>query len=250
MAAESLNLIEQADDQLLTRLLQDAFHRILVHYGYWLAQVEHQLGTEQALKLETKVWEASWKNQMERLSQAFGFAMEDDLPAALKALPREGKLDTLQKLAVNWLANDGIWFQAVENDFGMFDAKRANDTCWTRFSPFEAARIKGLLGLPENGGLPALRRALGFRLYAVINQQSIEELGEDGFIFRMNKCRVQTARQRRGLPDYACKSAGMVEYPYFARAIDPRIKTECLGCPPDEHPKDWFCAWKFTLART
>ena len=66
-------------------------------------------------------------------------------------------------------------------------------------------------------------------------------------IFEMNECRVQTARIRKGLEDYPCKSVGMVEYPAFARTIDPRLVTECLGCPPDPHPKEWFCAWRFTL---
>jgi hypothetical protein len=63
----------------------------------------------------------------------------------------------------------------------------------------------------------------------------------------MNECRVQAARKRKGLPDYPCKSAGLVEYPYFATAIDDRIFTECIGCPPDEHPEEWWCAWKFML---
>jgi len=66
-------------------------------------------------------------------------------------------------------------------------------------------------------------------------------------IFYMNNCRVQAARKRKGLPDYPCKSAGLVEYPCFAGTIDPRIRTECIGCPPDDHPDEWFCAWKFTL---
>jgi hypothetical protein len=39
----------------------------------------------------------------------------------------------------------------------------------------------------------------------------------------------------------------MVEYPFFAETIDERIKTECLGCPPDHHPDQWYCAWKFSL---
>ncbi|MCD4774238.1 MAG: DUF6125 family protein [Bacteroidales bacterium] len=42
-----------------------------------------------------------------------------------------------------------------------------------------------------------------------------------------------------------CKSGGLVEYTSFAEAIDPRIKTECIGCPPDAHPDEWFCAWRF-----
>ncbi len=63
----------------------------------------------------------------------------------------------------------------------------------------------------------------------------------------MNECRVQSARKRKGLDDYPCKSAGLVEYAYFARSIDDRIQTECIGCPPDPHPEDWYCAWRFTL---
>lgn len=84
-------------------------------------------------------------------------------------------------------------------------------------------------------------------MYAFINEQIIEDIDENCIIFRMQNCRVQAARKRKGLPDYPCKSAGMVEYPYFARTIDNRIQTECIGCPPDEHPEEWFCAWKFFI---
>jgi len=38
-----------------------------------------------------------------------------------------------------------------------------------------------------------------------------------------------------------------VEYTYFARSIDDRIETVCIGCPPDAHPDGWYCAWRFTL---
>jgi hypothetical protein len=241
--------LAQAENDLLLKLAMDAFRRIVVHYGAWFAEVEHQVGMENALAVEKEVWDASLGNQMGRLGKTLGFAAEDGVPNVLKTLPRETLIDLIEKLGINWLANDGIWFQAVERNFGMTDAKRCNDTCWTRFSPFEASRIKSLLNLPDHGGIPALKKALTYRMYAFINKQSIEDVDENGIIFRMNDCRVQAARKRRGLPDYPCKSAGLVEYPYFAKTIDPRIETECIGCPPDEHPDDWFCAWKFTLAR-
>ena len=184
---------------------------------------------------------------MLRLSKTLGFELTDGVPSALHALSREELVDLLEKLGINWLANDGIWFQAVERAYGMNDAKRCNDTCWTRYSPFEAERIKQLLELPDNGGIPALKKALGFRMYALINKQTIEEPDENTIIFRMVDCRVQAARKRKGLDDYPCKSVGLVEYPYFAKTIDSRITTECIGCPPDEHPDGWFCAWKFIL---
>ena len=244
---KSNEIIAQADQEMLVRIVMDGFRRTMVHYGLWLAQVEHQVGLDQALAVEDEVWQASLGNQMDRLGKTLGFAVENGAPAALKALPREALLDLIEKLSINWLANDGIWFQAVEKRFGMGDAKRCNDTCWTRYSPYEAARIKRLLNLPEQGGIPALQQALSLRMYAFINTQSIEVVDEHCLIFYMNNCRVQAARKRKGLADYPCKSAGMVEYPTFARAIDPRIRTECVGCPPDPHPQGWFCAWKFTL---
>jgi len=66
-------------------------------------------------------------------------------------------------------------------------------------------------------------------------------------VFEMNKCRVQEARKRRGLDDYPCKSVGLVEYGYFAEMIDDRFETVCIGCPPDPHPEEWVCSWRFIL---
>ncbi len=149
--------------------------------------------------------------------------------------------------AINWLANDGVWFQAVEFEYGMNEAKRCNDSAWAQFSPLEAWSIKRMLELPEQAGLEGLKKALQFRLYAYINTQSFTEETENSFVFRMNECRVQVARKRKGLDDYPCKSGGLVEYTNFAEAIDSRIKTECICCPPDEHPEEYYCAWKFTL---
>lgn len=239
--------IENADKELLLKMVIDSFRRTIVHYGQWFAQVEHQLGMEKAMAIEDKVWDVSFGNQLRRLGKTLGFSIEDGVPSALKELSKDQLIDLVEKLGVNWLANDGIWFQSVEGDYGMNDAKRCNDTCWTRYSPFEASKIKKLLDLPDDGGIPALKKALSFRMYATINKQSIEDVDDNCIIFRMNDCRVQAARKRKGLADYPCKSVGLVEYPYFASTIDCRIKTECVGCPPDNHPDDWYCAWKFTL---
>ncbi|MGD9731159.1 MAG: DUF6125 family protein [Desulfamplus sp.] len=244
---EVMNILENADKDLLLKMVVDAFRRTIVHYGQWFGEVAHQLGMEKAMQIEDGVWDASYANQMNRLGKTLGFEMENGIPSALTKLSKAELLDLIEKQGINWLANDGIWFQAVENKYNMFDAKRCNDTCWGRFSPFEAVRIKKLLGLPENGGIPALKQALAFRMYAAINKQSIEDVNENCIIFKMNECRVQSARKRRGLDDYPCKSGGLVEYPTFAATIDPRLTTECIGCPPDKHPDDWYCAWKFTL---
>ncbi|MBN2283509.1 MAG: cytosolic protein [Deltaproteobacteria bacterium] len=242
--------IEQPEDlgrEELARYVLDMFHRTIVHYTLWFMEVEHQMGMKKALEIMKTARDQSYGVQMNRLAKVFGFEMVDGVPKALLDMPREKLLDLTNNLGINWIANDGVWFQAVEKAHGMNDAKRCNDSCWTRFSPFEAWSIRELLGLPDAAGLEGLKKALRFRMYARINVQSIIDDGPKSIIFQMNDCRVQSARKRRGLEDYPCKSAGLVEYSCFAEAIDPRIRTECLGCPPDPHPDEWFCAWRFTL---
>ncbi|MDX9906254.1 MAG: DUF6125 family protein [Bacteroidales bacterium] len=238
---------EQLDKTQKARLLMDFFHRIMIHHAMWFAEVQHQYGLEIALDAMKDAYAKSFSIQGNRLAKTLGFEMKDGIPGPLLDLSTE-KLDELtESVAVNWLANDGVWFQAVEFKHGLLDAKRCNDTCWAHFSPFEAWSIRNFLNLPENPGLEGLKTALQFRLYATINKQSIVEETPESFVFRMNECRVQNARKRKGLDDYPCKSGGLVEYTTFARAIDPRIKTECISCPPDPHPGAYYCAWRFSV---
>jgi len=239
--------LEKMDNAGLAGLAVDFLRRSALHYGIWFNEVNYQLGLEEALQAESEVFARYYPIMMKRLAETLGFEQENGLPRALAALPREKLLGLLDAAAANWLAGDGLWFQAVEKRREMFTAKRCNDTCWSKFSPFEALRIKEILSLPEGGGLDALEAALGCRLYSRINVQSIER-EHNSLVYKMVRCRVQDARKRKGLEDYPCKSAGVVEYSSFARSIDPRIKTECLACPPDKHPEGWFCAWKFHLA--
>jgi hypothetical protein len=228
-------------------LVMDYFHRIMMHHAMWFAEVVNKFGTEKANEILKEAYSRSSWIQLSRLAKTLGFEMKEGIPAPLLDLPDETMDKLIESVAINWLASDGVWFQSVEFSHGLADAKHCNDSCWGKFSPFEAWSIKILFGLPENPGLEGLKKALQFRLYATINKQSIVDENENSFIFRMNDCRVQAARKRKGLDDYPCKSGGLVEYTTFAQAIDPRIRTECISCPPDEHSADFYCAWKFFI---
>ncbi len=243
----TITSMQDLNQEQKARLVADFFHRTVVHYGLWFAEVRHQLGLEKAIELLGGVFPRSSGIQVKRLGKTLGFDTADGLPAPLVNLP-ETKIEALlDALAVNWLANDGVWFQAVEFANDMNDAKRCNDSCWGHFSPVEAAMVKKYIDLGPQPGLEGLKKALNFRLYARVNVQSFHEQTPDSFVFQMNACRVQDARKRKGLDDYPCKSGGIVEYTTFASAIDSRIVTECVGCPPDAHPDEWYCAWRFTL---
>ncbi len=249
--SDPLNL----DANSKARLIVDMLTRIVVHYGFWFTEVRHQMGMDKALQVLQKVTEQSVSIGLKRFADVLDFELENGLPKALLDMEKDQMNALMDAVAKNWLVNDGVWFQGVEFDNGMNDAKRCNDSCWAQFSPYEASAIKKFLKLSDSCGLEGLKKALNFRMYSLINEQSIidEGIGESvdegtkSFVFQMNDCRVQSARKRKKLDDYPCKSAGLVEYTYFARSIDPRIKTQCIGCPPDAHPDDWYCAWKFSI---
>lgn len=214
------------------RLTMDFIHRLMMHHAMWYAEVERELGQDKAQQVLREVYDRSSEIQLKKLSKALGFELKENLPAPLLNLSPEA-LDELKKtIAVNWLANDGVWFQAVEFSLGMAEAKKCNDSCWSHFSPFEAWSVKRYLNIPEKPGLNGLKKALDFRLYAAINTQSVSEENKNDFVFKMNDCRVQSARKRKGLADYPCKSAGIIEYSTFAKSIDTRIQTSCISCPP------------------
>jgi len=248
MTEKEIMRAEDMNQEQLAEYIIEMLHRMMVHHTLWFREVEHQMGFEKALKAMDYAWNNTKKISVKRLGEELGFAQEKGVPAYFKEMPKEKQIQLIDAIAKNWLAQDGVWFQAVEFVHGMNDAKRCNDSTWSRFSPFEAWSIKKLLGMGDHPGLEGLEKALNFRMYGRLNVQSCHWDG-DALIFEMNECRVQTARIRKGLPDYPCKSAGLVEYARFAEGIDSRIKTECVGCPPDPHPANWFCSWKFTIPK-
>ncbi|MDW7728632.1 MAG: DUF6125 family protein [Bacillota bacterium] len=162
-------------------------------------------------------------------------------------LSREQLFELLNDFAKRWLAHDGLWFQEVEKAYGMDEAIRLDAGAWEHFTVIEAQRIMKILNLEPGGGLPALKKALEYRLYAFINKQEIIQPDQNRLIFRMKDCRVQSARRLKEMPEFPCKPVGQVEYSGFAGTIDSRIKTKCLCCPPDEHPENYYCAWEFTI---
>lgn len=167
----------------------------------------------------------------------------------LSKLSRKQLEQLLTDFAKRWLAHDGLWFQQVEQAYGMDEAIRLDLGVWEHFTVLEAQRIMALLGIEPGGGLVALREALQYRLYSFVNRQEINETDQNSLILRMNDCRVQSARNRKKLPAFPCRPVGLVEYSGFAKTIDSRIQTRCLYCPPDEHPHDSHCAWEFRLAK-
>ena len=173
--------------------------------------------------------------------------MPTDFLSSFSTMTREELLRALEMFAKNWLAHDGCWFLAAEERLGMETAIELDMLSWKRFATVEAKRIMTTFNIPAGGGLESLEKALGLRFYALLNQQRVE-WSEDRSCLRffMETCRVQQTRIGKALPPFPCKQVGIVEFETFARTIDPRIRTSCVQCPPDEISSG-YCGWEFTL---
>jgi hypothetical protein len=165
----------------------------------------------------------------------------------LRSLSKEQLVQLIGDYSKNWLALDGVWFQAVERRLGMDEADACDAEAWRRFTEIEAARIKRFLALPERAGLEGLARALACRFYGSINEYDLTFPEPGKLVFRNVDCRVQTARKRKGMEFHPCKSVGLIEYTGFAKVIDDRIRCRCLSCYPEVTDPSVCCAWEFTL---
>ena len=139
---------EDLSREKLVEFVKDLFHRMNVHETLWFREVEHQLGFEKALKAMDIAWGKTQGICAKRLAEF--------MPLDIDNMEKEQLLKLSDAISKNWLAQDGVWFQAVEFSEGMNDAKRCNDSCWGRFSPFEAHSIKKFLELDDHPGLEGL----------------------------------------------------------------------------------------------
>ncbi len=164
----------------------------------------------------------------------------------LSSYTKDELITLIEIYSKNWLALDGVWFQSIEQKFGMDEAMYHDKEAWRRFTVIEARRIKDFLKLKDNSGIEGLAKALKLRFYANINADKIEI---DGNILTYSAvdCRVQTARKRKGMPFHPCKMVGIIEYSEFAKVIDERFTCECVSCYPDITDDTCCCKWKFTL---
>lgn len=165
----------------------------------------------------------------------------------LDDLSNEQLKELVRVYARNFLAIDGVWFQSVEQKWGMDEAMHHDCEAWKRYSVSEARRLKKFLQLDEHPGLEGLQQAFVFRFSAFVNSQVECFFEEQSLIFRVVDCQVQSTRKRKGMPLHPCLEIGRIEYPYFARTIDERIGCEVLSCHPQITDPGCACAWRFYI---
>jgi len=162
-----------------------------------------------------------------------------------KSMPKEELLSYLEFLLWHYRSVDSFWFLSVEETHGRKNAEKLNGKVWAREGPLTIRDLKERFGISEKG-LNGLEKALRLFPWTSIGNHQIKRT-DDEIIFTVPRCPPQAARLKRGLGEYDCKDMHAKEFINAAREIDPRIRVLCDFAPPDPHPKDLFCRWRFVL---
>ncbi|MFP4325157.1 MAG: DUF6125 family protein [Desulfonatronovibrio sp.] len=165
----------------------------------------------------------------------------------LNGLSKEQLKDVVHSLLWQLRLTDAFWFIYTEKRFGLAAAEELNAETWSKVGKLAAREIRERFKITQTG-LDGFLEAFNLFCWTMMVDYQVERISHNQLLLSVASCPAQEGRKKHGLGEYKCKDMHHKEFSGFAGEIDPRIKVDCVFAPPDSHPRDMYCKWRFTVS--
>jgi len=173
---------------------------------------------------------------------------EKNIKRELMKFSKETLIKLLDAACKDAWTCQNYWMVFTEKKFGTEVAVDADAEVFSKVVKAQFYRVKRALNLSDN--IQSLVEAIKFmpvQWPSAGFKYEFVEVSEKKLVMRIIECPMGRERRKVGLPYLPCKRAGMACYESLAKAVNPKIKVNCLRCPPDPVPENVMCEWEFLL---
>ena len=165
----------------------------------------------------------------------------------LANLSKDQLIQYSEMMANNWWNLQNNWMINVTKRYGSEVAAEFDGIVFGRQAEVQAWRLKKLFNLGDD--IQSLVKAINLSTLLSNVEFEYVEVDEKHCRLRVTSCSMQLERKKLGVPELPCKMPGTEANGKFASAINPKVKTTCIICPPDKHPDNLWCEWQFDLIK-